>query len=84
MGAAVNLSAIEQGMPVYGADGEPLGPVEAVHAAGIHVFNHSVPAAAIARVDAAGVHLLLARAAFAAVQEPPAVGAGASGVSGIE
>lgn len=75
MDATVKLTAIEQGMPVYGADGDLLGPVEAVHTAGIAVRGHTVPAAAITRVDADGVHLLLARAAFATAQEPSAVGA---------
>ena len=71
MGAAVDLTTIEPGMVVYGADGEVLGPVEAVRADGIQVLCHAVPAAAITRVDAAGVHLLLARAAFPNAQTPP-------------
>jgi len=70
MSADVDLTMIEPGMVVYGADGEVLGPVEAVQAASIHVLRHMVPAAAITRVDATGVHLMLARAAFATAQAP--------------
>jgi uncharacterized protein (TIGR02271 family) len=69
MSEDINLSAIEPGMPVYGPDGEPIGPVEAIDAAGIRVLNHAVPATAITRIDRDGVHLQLASAAFHAA--PP-------------
>lgn len=68
MSADVDLTTIRPGTVVYGADGDTLGLVEAVHAESISVLNHTIPAAAITRVDATGVHLLLARAAFTASQ----------------
>lgn len=66
MSEGINLDAIEPGMPVYGPNGELLGPVEAINNAGIRVLNQSVPPAAISRIDGAGVHLQLAATAFAA------------------
>jgi len=64
MHQGVSLEGIAPGMPVHGVDGKPLGTVEAIDDSGVRVLNHSVPAAAIARVDAAGVHLHLAHTAF--------------------
>ncbi|MFN8516539.1 MAG: DUF2382 domain-containing protein, partial [Chloroflexia bacterium] len=59
--------AIEPGTPVYGPNGELLGPVEAINRAGIRVLNHAVPSAAITQIDGDGIHLQLAPAAFAAL-----------------
>lgn len=81
MSADVDLTTIRPGTVVYGADGDTLGLVEAVHTGSIGVLNHTVPAAAITRVDAAGVHLLLARAAFTASQGPATTGAVAAAMS---
>ena len=64
------LSDIAPGTPVYGVDGELLGPVEAVDEGhSLRVLEHHVPPAAITRVDDDGVHLQLAKAAFTAA--PP-------------
>ncbi len=66
-----DLRDIAPGMPVYGFDGELLGPVESIPD-GDHfrALDHLIPAAAIARVDGDGVHLRVAKAAFTAA--PPA------------
>jgi len=61
---------VKPGMPVYGSDGELLGPIESISNDGtIRVLTHSVPSMAIARVDATGIYLHVAKAAFAAL--PP-------------
>jgi uncharacterized protein (TIGR02271 family) len=76
MSEGTNIDAITPGMPVYGPDGQSLGPVEAVEGQSIRVLNHIVPPAAITRVDRNGVHLHLALAAFAA--EAPQTGTAAA------
>lgn len=64
------LRDIAPGTPVYGVDGELLGPVEAVdEGPSLRVLEHHIPAEAITRVDDDGVHLQLAKAAFTAA--PP-------------
>lgn len=83
MSGGVDLGAIEPGMPVFGADGGALGPVEAIEGAGIRVLRQQVPQAAIARVDPAGVHLLLARAAFATLP-PDTAGTAAAATTATE
>lgn len=65
MAEGANLSEIVPGMPVYGSDGGPIGPVEAIHESSIRVSHHTIPAATISRVDTGGVHLHLAHATFA-------------------
>jgi len=71
MNERTNPRTIQPGTPVYGSDGELLGPVESVAGDGtLRILTHEVPPMAIARVDDTGVHLHVAKAAFTAA--PPA------------
>ena len=68
---------LRAGLPVYGIDGTPLGPVEGVAAGAIRVLGHTIPAGAIEQVTPERVRLRLARAAFLARLDralPPSAG----------
>lgn len=60
------IDDIQQGMPVYGADGQSLGMVEDMDNDGLRVAGRQIPRAAIDRVDAGAVHLHIASAALQA------------------
>jgi len=70
MSEQVNLDTIEPGMPVFGAEGAKIGPVEAIHRASINVASHEVPREAITHVDREGVHLQLGKIALMARLDP--------------
>ncbi len=48
---------IRQGMPVYGSDGRPIGPVEEVTDTGVRVNGRLVRYPALARVTEDGLYL---------------------------
>jgi len=75
MSEQVNLDTIEPGMPVFGAEGAKIGPVEAIHPASINVASHEVPREAITHVDREGVHLQLGKIALMARPDPDIEGA---------
>jgi len=75
MSEQVNLDTIEPGMPVFGAEGAEIGPVEAIHPASINVARHEVPREAITYVDREGVHLQLGKVALMARPDPDVEGA---------
>lgn len=70
MSEQANLDTIEPGMTVYGVDGEEIGAVETVDAAGITTAGREVPRAAIARVEGERVHLQVAKMALLARRDP--------------
>lgn len=75
MSEQVNLDTIEPGMPVFGAEGAKIGPVEAIHPTSINVASHEVPREAITYVDREGVHLQLGKIALMARPDPDVEGA---------
>lgn len=77
------IADIQRGMPVYGADGQSLGVVEAVDDDGLRVAGRQIPRSAIARVDDGAIHLHIAGAALQARADttapPTTAQSGASG-----
>ncbi|HEY8598048.1 MAG TPA: DUF2382 domain-containing protein [Thermomicrobiales bacterium] len=86
MAGWLDLATVAPGTPVFGADGTPLGAVEAVEGQNLYVGGRAIPAEAIARVEPAGLFLHLTRAALEAgppsaapdVSEPGAASAAAA------
>lgn len=66
MAGWLDLATVAPGTPVFGADGKPLGAVEAVEGQDLYVGGRAIPAGAVARVDPAGIFLHLTRAALEA------------------
>jgi len=68
------MSATEQvqvGMPVYGLDNRPIGPVEGMVDDGFLVEGRHIPGAAIARVEEGAVHLKIVGGALLAHRDRP-------------
>jgi len=68
------MSATEQvqvGMPVYGLDKRPIGPVEGMVDDGFLVEGRHIPGAAIARVEEGAVHLKIVGGALLAHRDRP-------------
>ncbi len=65
------------GMPVYGCDTRPIGPVEGLAGEGLQVRGHQIPGAAIARVTGGAVHLRVAGGALLARRDPQTAGTSA-------
>lgn len=75
MNDTINLDTIDPGMPVLGADGEAIGPVDSVHPTSIRVADREIPREAIAAVDEQGVHLRIAKVALLSHRDPDVEGA---------
>ena len=68
------MSATEQvqvGMPVYGLDKRPIGPVEGMVDDGFLVEGRHIPGAAIAHVAEGAVHLKIVGSALLAHRDRP-------------
>jgi hypothetical protein len=73
------MSGIEQarvGMPVYGIDERPIGPVEGLVDDGLLVEGRHIPGAAIARIAEGAVHLKIVGGALLAHRDSPSVASG--------
>ena len=73
------MSGMEQarvGMPVFGLDERPIGPVEGLIDDGILVEGHHIPGAAIARIAEGAVHLKIVGGALLAHPDRPAAAIG--------
>ncbi len=73
------MSGIEQarvGMPVYGIDKRPIGPVEELIDDGLLVEGRHIPGSAIARVVEGAVHLKIVGGVLLAHRDSPSVASG--------
>jgi len=66
-----NMTGITVGMPVYGADEQPLGVIQAMRDDVLVVGSREIPRAAVARVSAGAVYLRVAMSALAAQPDYP-------------
>jgi uncharacterized protein (TIGR02271 family) len=69
MDERAQLAGVGPGMSVFDAQGEPLGPVEALGDGTFRVAGRDLPASAIARVAGGAAHLHLARAVLGAATD---------------